>query len=60
MKPKTDIEAKEDSVKAIEVLDEESKTSLKIKIEFKDGTSKIIPIPVSSLLDLKSITVITQ
>ena len=60
MKPKTDIEAKEDSAKAIEVLDEESKTSLKIKIEFKDGTSKIIPIPVSSLLDLKSITVITQ
>ena len=57
---KTDIEAKEDSAKAIEVLDEESKTSLKIKIEFKDGTSKIIPIPVSSLLDLKSITVITQ
>ena len=60
MKPKTDIEAKDDSVKAIEVLDEESKTSLKIKIELKDGTSKTIPIPVPSLLDLKSITVITQ
>ena len=60
MKPKTAIEAKEDSVKAIEVLDEESQTLLKIKIELKDGTSKTIPIPVSSLLDLKSITVITQ
>ena len=60
MKPKTDIEAKEDSVEAIEVLDEISQTSLKIKIELKDGTSKTIPIPVSSLLDLKSITVITQ
>ena len=60
MKPKTDIEAKEDSVKAIEVLDEESKVSLKIKIDLKDGTSKTIPIPVSSLLDLKSISIITQ
>jgi len=60
MKPKTTLEAKEDSLEAIEVLDVESKTSLKIKIEFKDGTSKTIPIPVSSLLDLKSITVITQ
>tara|TARA_B110000008_G_scaffold278747_1_gene323456 strand:- start:1390 stop:2826 length:1437 start_codon:yes stop_codon:yes gene_type:complete len=60
MKPKTDIEAKEDSVEAIEVLDEISQTSLKIKIELKDGTSKTIPIPVPSLLDLKSITVITQ
>jgi|TARA_B110000483_G_scaffold212039_1_gene260148 hypothetical protein len=60
MKPKTDIESKEDSVKAIEVLDTESKVSLKIKIDLKDGTSKTIPIPVSSLLDLKSISVITQ
>ena len=60
MKPKTDIEAKEDKVKAIEVLDTESKVSLKIKIDLKDGTSKTIPIPVSSLLDLKSISVITQ
>ena len=60
MKPKTDIESKEDSVKAIEVLDMESKVSLKIKIDLKDGTSKTIPIPVSSLLDLKSISVITQ
>ena len=56
----TDIEAKEDIVKAIEVLDTESKVSLKIKIDLKDGTSKTIPIPVSSLLDLKSISVITQ
>jgi len=60
MKPKTDIESKEDSVKATEVLDEENKVSLKIKIDLKDGTSKTIPIPVSSLLDLKSISVITQ
>jgi hypothetical protein len=60
MKPKTDIEAKEDSVKAIEVLDEDTQTSIKIKIELTDGTSKTIPIPLSSLLDLKSITVITQ
>ena len=60
MKPKTDEEAEKDSIEAKTKLEAEVKSSLKIKIELKDGTSKTIPIPVSSLLDLKSISVITQ
>jgi len=60
MKPKTDDQAKKDSIDAKQTLEEESNSSLKIKINLKDGSSTTIPIPVSSLNDLQSISVITN
>ena len=60
MKPKTNDEAKKDSIDAKQTLEEETTSSLKIKIDLKDGSSTTIPIPVSSLNDLQSISVITN
>ena len=60
MKPKTDEEAEKESIEAKKTLEEEVKSSLKIKIVLKDGSSTTIPIPVSSLNDIKSISVITD
>ncbi|MDC0217362.1 hypothetical protein OAJ70_04540 [Pelagibacteraceae bacterium] len=60
MKPKTNDEAKKDSIDAKQTLEEETTSSLKIKIDLKDGSSTTIPIPVSSLNDLQSISIITN
>jgi len=60
MKPKTNDEAKKDSIEAKQTLEEETTSSIKIKIDLKDGSSTTIPIPVSSLNDLQSISVITN
>jgi len=59
MKPKTNEEAKKDSVEAKKIIEEEVKSSFKIKFDLKDGSSKTIPIPIS-LNDLESISVITN
>ncbi len=60
MKPKSNDEAIKDSIDAKQTLEEETTSSLKIKINLKDGSSTTIPIPVSSLNDLQSISVITN
>jgi len=59
MRPKTNNEAKDDVIKAVAAI-EEGQNFIKIKVDLKDGSSETIPIPVSSLQDLKSISVITE
>ena len=59
MRPKTNNEAKDDVIKAVAAI-EEGQNFIKIRVDLKDGSSETIPIPVSSLQDLKSISVITE
>lgn len=60
MKPKSDEEASEDSVQAKAKLEAEVKSAINIKIELIDGTSKLIPVPINSISDLKSISIINK
>lgn len=60
MKPKSDEEASEDSVQAKAKLEAEVKSAINIKIELIDGTSELIPVPINSISDLKSISIINK
>ena len=60
MKPKSDEEANQDSIQAKAKLDAEVKSAINIKIELIDGTSKVIPVPINSISDLKSISIINK
>ena len=60
MKPKSDKEANQDSIQAKAKLDAEVKSAINIKIELIDGTSKVIPMPINSISDLKSISIINK
>jgi len=60
LKPKTDEEAKKDSLEVKKDLEKEKSSSVTIKVDMKDGSSEIISVPVTSLIDIKSVTLITN
>ena len=60
LRPKTDVEAEADAVLAKQELTEMQKGRVNLRLTRMDGTEETIPLPISSLADLKSIVVIAE